>query len=152
MLCLAFVLSMAPAMAVAEGEGAVKAEYSFKTSMAKDGCQYQCKVWNEDDALETRAATLTVTPVPPKFGTHPKDAKVKLGEEAKFKVKASGGTVTYQWYYRTSEDGEWKVMSGETGTILIVVAEEGNIGWQFLCRATNEEGSTDSKIATLYLK
>ena len=133
-------------------EGAVKAEYSFKTSMAKDGCQYQCKVWNEDDALETRAATLTVTPVPPKFGTHPKDAKVKLGEEAKFKVKASGGTVTYQWYYRTSEDGEWKVMSGETGTILIVVAEEGNIGWQFLCRATNEEGSTDSKIATLYLK
>ena len=133
-------------------EGAVKAEYSFKTSMAKDGCQYQCKVWNEDDALETRAATLTVTPVPPKFGTHPKDAKVKLGEEAKFKVKASGGTVTYQWYYRTSEDGEWKVMGGETGTILIVVAEEGNIGWQFLCRATNEEGSTDSKIATLKLK
>ena len=44
---------------------------------------------------------------------------MKLGEEAKFKVKASGGTVTYQWYYRTSEDGEWKVMSGETGTILI---------------------------------
>ncbi len=92
------------------------------------------------------------SPIPPAITTHPKDAKVKLGEEAKFKVKASGGTVTYQWYYRTSEDGKWKVMSGETGTILIVVAEEENIGWQFLCRATNEEGSTDSKIATLKLK
>ena len=132
--------------------GAVKADWTVVASMAKSGSQYKCRVWNEDDALETRVATLTVTPVPPKFGTHPKDAKVKLGEEAKFKVKASGGTVTYQWYYRTSEDGEWKVMSGETGTILIVVAEEGNIGWQFLCRATNEEGSTDSKIATLKLK
>ena len=130
----------------------MKAEYSFKATMAKNGYQYRCKVWNDDETLESNAATLTVTPVPPKFGTQPKDAKVKLGEEAEFKVKASGGVVTYQWYYRTSEDGEWKVMNGETGNNLIVVAEEGNIGWQFLCRATNEEGSTDSKIATLKLR
>ena len=135
-----------------EVEGAVKAEYSFKSTMARNGYQYRCRVWNDDETLESNAATLTVTPVPPKFGTQPKDAKVKLGEEAKFKVKASNGTVSYQWYYRTSEDGEWKVMNGETGTILVVVAEEGNIGWQFFCRATNEEGSTDSKIATLKLK
>ena len=72
--------------------------------------------------------------------------------EAKFKVKASGGTVTYQWYRRSSEDGAWIAIDGATEAVYTIVAAEENIGWQFFCRAANEDGCTDSKIATLKLK
>ena len=48
----------------------------------------------------------------PVIKTQPKSAKVKIGAKAKFKVKATGKDVTYQWYYRTSEDGEWVLKIG----------------------------------------
>ena len=133
-------------------EGAVKADCTITASMARNGYQYYCKVWNEDETLESAAAILTVTPVPPKFGTQPKSATVKAGTEVQFMVKASGGTVTYQWYRRTSENGEWILIEGAADAVYALVASEANNGWQFFCRATNEDGFTDSNIATLNLK
>ena len=88
----------------------------------------------------------------PVIKTQTKDAKVKLGAKAKFKVKATGKDVTYQWYYRTSETGEWILMEGKTSATLTVVATEGNIGWQFRCLAKNDDGQACSDPATLFKK
>ena len=133
-------------------EGANKAEYVFTASMTRNGWQYYCRIWNEDETLESGVATLTVTPAPPKFSAHPKNASVKAGTEVTFKVKASGKNVTYQWYYLASWSNEWLRIVGATGDTCIVIASEANNGWQYCCRAMNEEGEAWSKAATLKLK
>ncbi len=121
-------------------------------SKANNGSQYYCYLKNADGDATSVTVTLTVTPEAPTIKTQPKDAKVKIGAKAKFKVKASGKNVTYQWYYRTSEAGEWVLMEGETSANLTVVATEGNIGWQFRCLAKNADGQVYSKPATLRQK
>lgn len=135
-----------------EIEGATKAEYSFTVSYDNNGSRYYCHVYNDDGFADSDEATLTVTPVAPKFSAQPKDAKVKAGTEARFKVKASGANVTYQWYYRISADGEWILMDGETDAILTVLAAESNFGCQFRCTAAADGLTVDSKIATLKKK
>ena len=132
--------------------GGNKKDLNVVASKANDGSQYYCHIQNADGEVDSVIVTLTVTPEAPTIKTQPKDAKVKLGAKAKFKVKASGKNVTYQWYYRTSEAGEWVLMEGETSANLTVVATEGNIGWQFRCLAKNADGQVYSKPATLRQK
>ena len=141
----------------AEGEwtsiaGQTKKDLSIVASKANDGSQYYCHIQNADGEADTAVVTLTVTPQPPTIKTQPKDAKVKIGAKAKFKVKASGKNVTYQWYYRTSETGEWVLLDGATAATYTVIATEGNIGWQFRCLAKNADGQAYSKPATLRQK
>ena len=88
----------------------------------------------------------------PVIKTQPKSVTAKKGAKAKFKVKATGKNVTYQWYYQTSEDGEWILLEGQTSANLTVTATEGNIGWQFRCRAWNADGEAYSNPATLRQK
>ncbi len=133
-------------------DGQTKADCTFVATLADNGAQFRCRVWNDDDEQTSSAATLTVTPAAPKFSTHPRDARVKTGDQATFKVKASGMSVTYQWYYRTSADGEWILMDGETDATLVIQAAEDNFGWQFRCTATADGLTADSKVATLKRK
>lgn len=133
-------------------EGADKAEYAFAAPFAKNGCRYYCRVWNEDGSADSEAAVLRVTPQPPKFSTQPRDVKARVGTEVAFKVKVSDKAAALQWYYRTAADEPWILLEGETGAKLTVLAEAGSDGRQFLCRATNADGTTDSRIAALRLK
>lgn len=135
-----------------EIDGATNADYSFTAKLSQNGAQFYCRVWNDDESLNSDCATLTVTPQPPKFSTQPKDAKVKAGAKATFKTKASGKGVTYQWYYRTSEDGEWILLEGETSASLTVTATEENFGLQYSCRAKNADGEVCSNPAFLLRK
>ena len=132
--------------------GQTKNSLSVVASKANDGSQYYCHIQNADGEVDSMVMTLTVTPEAPTIKTQPKDAKVKIGAKAKFKVKAKGKNVTYQWYYRTSETGEWVLMEGKTSDTLTVIATEGNIGWQFRCQAKNADGQVYSKPATLRQK
>ena len=141
----------------AEGEwtaiaGQTKKDLSIVASKANDGSQYYCHIQNADGEVDSVIVTLTVTPQPPTIKTQPKDAKVKIGAKAKFKVKATGKNVTYQWYYRTSETGEWILIDGATKATYEVVAEETNLGWQFRCLAKNADGQAYSNPATLRMK
>ena len=130
--------------------GGNKKDLTIVASKANNGSQYYCYLKNADGDATSVTVTLTVTPeAAPTIKTHPKDAKARLGGKAKFKVKASVKNVSYQWYYRTSETGEWVLMEGATSAILIVVAYEDNIGWQFRCRVWNDDGEVYSNAATL---
>ena len=60
--------------------------------------------------------------------------------------------MTYLWYYRTSEDGEWILIDGATKATYEVVAKETNIGWQYRCLAKNGDGQAYSDPATLFKK
>ena len=132
--------------------GGTKNSLSVETSKAKNGCQYYCKVTNPDGAVNSAVVTLTVTPEAPVIKTQPKDAKVKAGGKAKFKVKASPKNVTYQWYYRENENAEWKLIKGATKAEYSFVASAEMFGWQFRCLAKNADGQAWSKAATLLQK
>ena len=133
-------------------DGQTKADCTFVATLADDGAQFRCRVWNDDEEKMSGAATLTVTPVPPKFSTHPRSATVNAGATVTFKAKASGGVVTYQWYVKKTADGDWEPVDGETGLALTVVAAAEMNGWQFRCTATADGFTADSKIATLKLR
>ena len=70
--------------------GQTKSSLSIVASKANDGSQYYCHIQNADGEVESAVVTLTVTPQPPTIKAQPKDAKVKIGAKAKFKVKATG--------------------------------------------------------------
>ena len=132
--------------------GGNKKDLNVVASKANDGSQYYCHIQNADGEVDSAVVTLTVTPQPPTIKTQPKDAKVKIGGKAKFKVKASGKNVTYQWYYRTSETGEWILLEGATKDKYEVKVTAEMIGWQFRCLAKNADGQAYSKVATLLKK
>ena len=132
--------------------GKTKSSLSVVASKANDGSQYYCHIQNADGEADTNVVTLTVTPEAPTIKTHPKDAKVKIGGKAKFKVKAAGKNVTYQWYYRTSEAGEWILIEGANKEKYEFKVTADRIGWQFRCLAKNDDGQAYSDPATLFKK
>ena len=133
--------------------GATKKEYSVKASMAIDGYQFRCKVMNKDGGeVDSRAATLKVKPAPPKISSQPKSRTVKVGAKAKFKLKASGKGLSYQWYKRTSAYDPWEPIYGATKKEYTIRASETNKGWQFYCLVSNADGQKQSKTVTLKVK
>ena len=131
--------------------GGTKASFKLVVSKAYDGWQFRCGVTNDGEAF-SNTVTLTVNPQPPKFSSQPKDIKAKVGAKVKFRAKASGKNVLYQWYYRTSETGEWILIDGATKDKYEFKATADRFGWQFYCRAWNADGEIYSKVATLRQK
>ena len=132
-----------------EIQGAVKAELSFAAPLAKNGYQYHCRVWNDDETLTSCIATLTVTPQLPVIKTQPKDVMVKPGDKAEFKVKVSGKNVFYQWYRCDTADGLWVEIEGANKASYQIIAQESDFGCQFRCIASNADGWVWSNPATL---
>ena len=142
-----------------EGELSVPLEGETRNSLTvfafleDNGTRYHCSVSNGMASVSSEIVTLTVLPDAPVIKTQPKDAKVKIGGKAKFKVKASPKDVTYQWYYRTSEEDGWKLIEGATEAAYVIekVWME-NFGWQFRCLVKNADGQAYSNPATLRQK
>ena len=56
---------------------------------------------------------------------------------------------TYQWYYRTTKNGAWIIMGGETKTTVTFPAPANGNGYQYKCTAKGKGGTVDSKPVTL---
>ena len=132
--------------------GETKATLNIVGSMDKNGWEFCCEVQNPDGKVRSNPAKLTVTSQAPKISTQPKDVKAKVGAKATFKVKASPKNVTYQWYYRTSETGEWIKIEGATSASYSFKVTEAQYGYQFRCHVQNADGEAWSKAATLLRK
>ena len=132
--------------------GETKATLNLVGSMDKNGWEFCCEIQNPDGKVRTNPAKLTVTPQVPKVSAQPKDVKAKVGAKATFKVKASPKNVTYQWYYRTSETGEWIKIEGATNASYAFKVTEAQFGCQFRCLVRNADGEAWSKAATLIRK
>ena len=92
----------------------------------------------------------TVYTAKPKITAQPANQTVAEGKKASFTVKATEAA-TYQWFYRTSSDGEWSAVSsaaGKKATDTLTTAARHN-GYQYRCRVTNPIGSVYTDIKTL---
>ena len=88
----------------------------------------------------------------PKVTTQPKAVTVKAGEKAVFKVKASGGLLTYQWYVMKKGSTKWAKVSGATKATYSFTAKKTQNGWKFRCLVKNTMGKVYSKTAKLTVK
>ncbi|MBQ2310152.1 MAG: immunoglobulin domain-containing protein [Erysipelotrichales bacterium] len=132
--------------------GATTATLSVDAETKRNGYQYRCTVTNSYGSVTSNAATLTVTTiVKPTITTQPKSVTVKNGQTVKFTVGASGTSLKYQWYYRTSSTGTWakSTMTGATTKTLTVEAVVGRNGYQYRCQVSNSAGSVYTNAATL---
>ena len=120
---------------------------------SKSGRQYRCKLTNSVGSTYTKAVTLTVC-TKPTITTQPSSKTVSAGTSVRFTVKATGGDLSYQWYYRTSSSGEWKKCTGTGATTrtLTVEAKSYRNGYQYRCKVTNVAGYKYSKTVTLTVK
>ena len=90
----------------------------------------------------------------PYVTTNPSSVTKTAGYTAKFTVKATGSSLKYQWYYRTSSSGSWQKTSltGNTTATLSVKAKTTRNGYQYRCKVSNTYGYMYSKAATLTVK
>ncbi len=110
---------------------------------ARDGYQYRCVVSDANgNKVTSKAATLTVDE---KFAItgQPESKTVATGENATFKVTATGSELTYQWQFRTSDTASWKNsgMTGATTDSITVQGTKARNGYQYRCVITDEGGS-----------
>lgn len=95
--------------------------------------------------VQTLAAGTTGLSIRRSAGT---TVSVKQGEKVTITIKATGGNLKYQWFYRKNAKASWVKYSGKTKPTLSFIA--GRIdGYQYRCRVSNSKGTTYSKIYTL---
>ena len=127
------------------------ANYSFTAAARHNGYRYKCVVSNSAGSTTSAVAILSVEGASPVILTQPKNTSVKEGAKARFTVQAAGTGLSYQWYYRTSAAGSWKMVSaasGKTANYSFTAAARHN-GYQYQCMVSNAQGSVISSIATL---
>lgn len=133
------------------GASGTKATYKFTATAKKNGYQYYCKVTDSEKTLSSNIVTLSVATEAPTIKTQPKDAIVLSTKKATFTVKASGGALSYQWYYRTSSTASWKKLTASSAKTAnySVTAESKKQGYQYRCVVKNPLGSVTSNATTL---
>ncbi len=124
------------------GIDTTKATLTIDATMAHNGDQYCCVVYNEDGYVPSEFATLTVTIIK----TQPKPVvKVKSGAVAKFSVKATGANLGYQWY----QVGDPDPIPGADKADYAFPARQALDGAQFYCKVTSGDVSVESNRVTL---
>ena len=131
-------------------ERATGASYVVDVQEGMNNRQYACEISGKAGTARSKAAVVKIAPWPKvKITRQPQWKKpVTSGSPVTLTVKALNAD-TYQWYYRTSKNGAWIIMGGETKTTLTFPAPANGNGYQYKCTAKGKGGTVDSKPVTL---
>ena len=97
------------------------AALSFTVQAKYNNMQYRCVI-TDANGKKTTSSAVTLT-VKPKITSQPEYYYGVIGETAKFKVKATGAGLTYQWQYKYP-DGNWTnsgFSSAKTSTLSFTI-------------------------------
>ena len=125
--------------------------YTLTTASRHNGYQYKCHVTTAGGDIWSDVVTLTVSAAGPTITAQPKSVSVPAGQTASFTVAATGGTLSYQWEYRTSADGAWVAVSaasGKTESYSLTVKARHD-GYQYRCAISDGATKVYSATATL---
>ena len=135
--------------------GGKKATYTFTPKASWNGNEYRCEVKNSLGTVYSDVVTLRLEldDVQPAITIQPQDAEVPVGENVSFSVKATGGNLTYQWYYCKPNTESWIAVSsvaGKNATYTLTTALRHD-GYQYRCEVKNSVGTVCSDTVTLKL-
>ena len=123
LLCLAISLTLTPAAFAEEPTG----DYL---------------VWEETPAANEAAPVIEI---------QPQNTTAADGTQTTFSVTAAGGSLKYQWQYRTSSSGSWTNSTSTSGKTknYTVNARTAIDGYQYRCRVSNSAGTVYTSVVTL---
>lgn len=81
----------------------------------------------------------------PAIGTHPASVQIAIGNSATFSVAATGGSLSYQWYFGTSGNTANPVSGATSGSFTTPSLSNGASYW---VRVSNTAGDVNSNTAT----
>jgi hypothetical protein len=126
--------------------GATGASYTIPYAQVADAGIYAVVVNNTAGAITSQAATLTVNAVvvAPSFSMQPASQTIALGSTIVFKAEATGAPApTYRWEFNGA------LISGATGSTLVVDGATLASAGSYACVASNPGGNATSNSATL---
>ena len=117
-----------------------------------NGMQVRCVVKNSaGKTVNSNALTLKIS-AKVKITQQPANVSAKVGDTAKFTVKATGtGTLTYQWYYKKSGQTAWNLWKGHTTASTSGTVGDTWNGMQVYCKVKDANGAVNSSAATVTL-
>lgn len=124
--------------------GATSASYTTPPVTAADNGANFYAVATLDAPVGSNAATLTVTPAPPRITTPPANATVTAPATATFTVVAAGSGLTYQW-----QRGTTNIAGATAASYTTPATAVADNGATFRVVVTNTGGSVTSPAATL---
>lgn len=124
---------------------------SKNCQLNENGSLYYCVISDATGNTKTTSrATLTVTTVPPTITLQPANSTVRAGEDAVFRVNATGGTppYKYQWYNRDigdyqdylCRDSEW-YSNVDTASLTVNRPMLNQDGGTYYCVITDANGA-----------
>ena len=113
--------------------------------------QVRCKVTDAAGKyVYSNAATITIGSVALSITKHPANLTVHAGDNATFKVTATGTGLKYQWYYKKSGATSWSAWSDRTTASTTATANDTWNKMQVRCKVTDSSGnSVYSNAATI---
>ena len=127
--------------------GATSTTYTFTSTAAENGDEYQAVFTNAGGTLTTTAATLTVDSVT----TQPASQTIVAGQNVSFTAASlnPSGTDTVQWQVSTDGGTTFTNIAGATSTTYSFTTTSGETGDEYQAVFTNSAGSFTSNAATL---
>ena len=92
-----------------------------------------------------------VTQKTPAITTQPTNQVAAIGKKTTFTIKATGGTLAYQWYYQAPDTTTWNAISAasaKSSAYTLTVKEKHN-GYKYKCVVKNLAGKVTSSVVTL---
>lgn len=82
--------------------------------------------------------------------SHPENVAVKINASVSFSVIAQGEGLTYQWYYKKSDQAAWNKWEGKTSDTITATSNSTWNGMLVYCKVTDKYGNTqNSNTATI---
>ena len=125
---------------------ATSATLTTTATMARNGFQYRCRLYNSSTGgyRYTNVVTLTVVEVPPFITTQPKNVTITEGQTASFTVGAEYAD-SYQWYWWKEKTSEWVKVASAPSTSATLTFTDVDYNWNgylFCCLVSNGAGGT----------
>ena len=116
------------------------ASEAFTPDESWNGAQLYCKVKDSSGkTLDSNAAVIKVNSEL-KITEQPKNTTVNLGEDASVWVKVQGKGLSYQWYYRRTDEPAWSKWVGRTNAKETVTPNLSWDGIQVYCKVKDSSG------------
>ena len=157
----------------AEGKGTLKYQWYYKkkgaaawsvwnkhdtatttavTNETWNGMKLYCRIEDSENFVSSGICEITIVNGITIL-SQPSDVKVNNGGEASFTVKAQGGNLKYQWYFKKYGASQWSVWKGHTTATTKARANETWDGMQVYCAISDAAGvKSDTKPATIRIK